>query len=300
MEESLLATYDQMIAHKTIPHSLGRDTFLEQFYPVLDFYLQLQKSEFEGQTLVLGIQGPIGIGKTTMANVIYQSLSKLGYRVASCSIDDFYLDREQRGALRSLHQANPYYRLQRGMPGTHDTNRMQEVIQSIKQRESTLLPNFDKSLYEGEGDVLPLSTYVPEALDVLLLEGWCLGLESTESEQFVSVVKKDDYATQTLKDVEGETNAHHQVLQYVAAYQSVWELVDHYTFLTPADTAHIMDWRLSQEQQLWERKGRGMNEVSTRHFIRHFIPFLFYLAEHTAKNTTGAQIIQVGKDRGFV
>ena len=170
------------------------------------------------------------------------------------------------------------------MPGTHDTNRMQEVIQSIKQRESTLLPNFDKSLYEGEGDVLPLSTYVPEALDVLLLEGWCLGLESTESEQFVSVVKKDDYATQTLKDVEGETNAHHQVLQYVAAYQS----------------AHIMDWRLSQEQQLWERKGRGMNEVSTRHFIRHFIPFLFYLAEHTAKNTTGAQIIQVGKDRGFV
>jgi D-glycerate 3-kinase len=40
---------------------------------------------------VLGIQGPQGCGKSTLAAAIEQALGDVGVRAASVSIDDFYL-----------------------------------------------------------------------------------------------------------------------------------------------------------------------------------------------------------------
>ena len=61
----------------------------------------------------------------------------------------------------------------RGVPGTHDTKVLSEVLTGVSAGSARIgLPRFDKGLDDCV-DSLPL-----ESVDVLILEGWCMGVKA--------------------------------------------------------------------------------------------------------------------------
>jgi D-glycerate 3-kinase len=140
--------------------------------------------------LFVAVQGPQGIGKTFLTSILHDVLTVPPHalRVAVLSIDDLYLPHD---ALSALAQAHPENKLLhgRGMPGTHDVPLGTRALRALKDInnaptaddaspvKSVTLPVFDKSLYGGEGDRLPESAgkVVCAPVDVVMLEGWCVG-----------------------------------------------------------------------------------------------------------------------------
>ena len=55
--------------------------------------------EAKGRPVIAGLCGPQGSGKSTTAGRLVQRLEASGYRVASLSLDDFYLTHAERGHL---------------------------------------------------------------------------------------------------------------------------------------------------------------------------------------------------------
>jgi D-glycerate 3-kinase len=143
--------------------------------------------------LFIGIQGPQGIGKTTLTARLASTLSKEPYslHVAKLSTDDLFLSHE---ALKDLGRQNSRNALLqgRGLPGTHDIRLGVEVLKGLREinskgesdTKSVLIPSYDKSLHDGQGDRLPKSewTKVKGGVDVVILEGWSLGFYPLSAE----------------------------------------------------------------------------------------------------------------------
>jgi D-glycerate 3-kinase len=154
----------------------------------------------QASPLFVALQGPQGSGKTSLLERVNEILAQhdedhTPHRVATLSIDDLYLPHAQLKALASAYPDNPFLR-GRGLPGTHDIPLGLSLLRSLKEinssggpnskAKSIRIPRFDKSLFDGEGDRLPESewTEVQGPLDVVLLEGWCVGFYP-QSRQYI-------------------------------------------------------------------------------------------------------------------
>lgn len=135
--------------------------------------------------LFVAVQGPQGSGKTFLTNRLQEDLSSPPHSlsVAILSIDDLYLPHDQ---LVAVAQSNPHNKLLqgRGPPGTHDVQLGTQILKQLKHinepqehggSASVQVPHFDKSLHGGEGDRAEAGTAVRSPLDVVVLEGWCVG-----------------------------------------------------------------------------------------------------------------------------
>jgi len=161
-------------------------------------YVQLRDLPSGSKTsfpIFVAIQGPQGSGKSSVTERVKEMLSEANedhasYRVATLSIDDLYLPHAQLNALASAHPDNPFLR-GRGLPGTHDIQLGLSLLRSLKdinrsRADNIRIPRFDKSLFDGKGDRLPESEWTPvqAPLDVVLLEGWCVGFYP-QSRQYI-------------------------------------------------------------------------------------------------------------------
>lgn len=146
--------------------------------------------------LFVALQGPQGSGKTVVTEHLRTLLTDNTndyydpFNVATLSIDDLYLPHAQLKALASAHPENPLLH-GRGHPGTHDIALGLSLLHSLKviNRSPTnnlRFPRFDKSLFDGEGDRLPESewTLTHGPIDIVLLEGWCVGFYP-QSRQYI-------------------------------------------------------------------------------------------------------------------
>lgn len=132
--------------------------------------------------LFVGIQGPQGSGKTHLTRSLVSELSSAPHslRLAVFSVDDLYLT---HSGLVELAQRNPGNSLWngRGQPGTHDIKLGADILRQLRDlNDSTngrmvTLPIFDKSKYNGEGDRLSEGVRVEAPVDIVILEGWCMG-----------------------------------------------------------------------------------------------------------------------------
>lgn len=66
--------------------------------------------------LLVGLNGVQGVGKTTLAAALAAALGARGVAVLVCSIDDFYLRRDEQAALAAAHPGNALVQ-HRGQPG---------------------------------------------------------------------------------------------------------------------------------------------------------------------------------------
>ncbi len=218
--------------------------------------------------LVLGINGAQGTGKSTLAELLKRQLSDdHGRRAEVLSIDDLYLTKAEREQLAK--DVHPLLGT-RGVPGTHDIRLGLSLLQQLRTLEagqSVDLPRFDKATDE-RCDKREWASVSPP-VDVLILEGWCVG----------SVAVPDEELLEPANELEAEKDTDGLWRRYVneqlkTNYAAFFAHLDGLVFLQAPGFDAIFRWRLEQEQKLRQRSGSRqsgvMNEQEIRSFIQHY------------------------------
>ncbi len=211
-----------------------------------------------GGPVVLAISGGQGSGKSTLARRIEATLRAAGLRAAACSLDDFYLTRAERADLGA--RVHPLLAT-RGVPGTHDTSLLGQVLDGLGATGTLDLPVFDK----GTDDRLTADQWrqVVTPLDVLVLEGWCLGA-GPEPEAAL---------TRPVNDLEALHDPDCRWRRYVntalaGPYRELWTRFHQLIYLAVPDMAAVVRWRTQQEQGL--PAARRMSAADVERFVEHY------------------------------
>ncbi len=217
--------------------------------------------------VVIGMCGAQGSGKSTAAAVLCELLNEQDLPAMAVSIDDFYLPRAQRAELaRTVHPLL----LTRGVPGTHDVELAQAVIESLAEGGSTRVPVFDKAT----DDRRPRQQWreVEGPLRAVILEGWCVGARPQSTEQLATPIN----ALERDEDADGRWRA------YVNAalrerYARLFARLSPLVLLQAPSFEVVLRWRTEQEHKLREklqREGgdatRVMDDAQIARFISHY------------------------------
>ena len=258
-----------MAAHK-LPADYGEDVgnvVLPLAKDLRHFHLQ------QGHPLIVGISGAQGSGKTTLALVVAEWLEReLGLATACLSLDGLYLRRSERRELsRSVH---PLLET-RGVPGTHDVARAQELLDELTAADperTVALPVFDKAL----DDRAPASQWpvVRAPVDIVLFEGWCVGARP----------QPQGSLAEPANALEAEWDRAGRWRRYVnerlkTDYAGLFRRLDLLVMLRVPSFDKVLEWRSLQERKLRERlRGPprpgagppGMTEAELERFVQHY------------------------------
>ena len=261
---------DQFIAAHRLPADYGED--------VGNIVVPLAKSLRDchlrkGHPLVVGISGAQGSGKTTLALIVAELLEReMGLAAACLSLDGLYLRKSERRELsRTVH---PLLET-RGVPGTHDVARAEELLDELTrtERERTVaLPVFDKALDDRASASQWPVVHAP--VDVVLFEGWCVGARPQPQESLAEPANA--------LEAEGDRSGGWR--RYVnerlkTDYAGLFRRLDLLVMLRVPSFEKVLEWRSLQEHKLRERlAGRprpgdrppGMTEAELEHFVRHY------------------------------
>ncbi|MDP3734609.1 MAG: hypothetical protein Q8R37_05255 [Nanoarchaeota archaeon] len=230
----------------------------------------------KNKTIIIGIQGGQGTGKTTLSRFLQHALAKASYTVQSFSLDDFYKTNKERIVLRKKYPHNAFYQIPRGLPGTHRVQLLKETLRKIKSGTPFELPLFDKSLHHAQGDVLRKTINVTKRPDFVFFEGWCLGLPAVSSTVLQAVSQQYHL---NLKNLDPTLQDHKVVLRYAKDYQPLWRFIDYWIMLKPSNTKLHTQWRYKQEQELKKRAGKGMTKTEINRFVEPYLPFTYLCYE---------------------
>jgi len=225
------------------------------------------------QTFLVGINGCQGSGKSTLADYLGTRLStEFDLNVAVLSLDDFYYSRRQRNEL--ANQVHPLLRT-RGVPGTHDMNlataTLDKLCAGASENHPVKLPRFNKFA----DNPYPQSQWpiVDRPIDVIILEGWCLGVQPQLMKDLIYPINK----LEAIKDKYGiwRSYVNQQLKQN---YQGLYQRIDHWIMLKAPSFDSVQAWRLEQEnkrQTLEEntdhkQKETFMTSTEVRNFTAYF------------------------------
>lgn len=252
----------------------------EYYARVMDFCAaQLDASGV--RPVVVGISGPQGAGKSTLAEAVAGAFGDAGVRALTCSIDDFYLTYDEQRALAERHPGNPYL-LYRGYPGTHDVALGSDVLDALRAGRPVSIPRYDKSAHGARGDRAIDSVSwraVSEKLDLVLFEGWMLG--------FTPV------ATELAPGAMAVPNA------YLARYARWHERLDAFVWLEAQTGDFIVEWRVDSERARRTRGECTLTDAEARDYIGRFMPaYELYLPGLRASQPGRATLhVVLGRDR---
>jgi len=151
------------------PAGLLQPSLLQGFaLPLLE---RLRTLAAAGERPLIALNGPVGAGKSSLARCLLERAPLVELRLAVASIDDAYLPWQER--CRAM-AGNPFG-VSRVPPGSHDTVLLIERLQEWKAGGPLVLPRFDKTLRDGQGDRCGEETLLAQAV---VLEGWLLGCRS--------------------------------------------------------------------------------------------------------------------------
>ena len=248
---------------------IGRHHLPEGFSDIIEHcYLPLaQWVEREARRfcpLVVGIGGAQGTGKSTLADFLKLSLMEHGgFSVAVLSLDDFYYTHAERHHLGTV--VHPLLAT-RGVPGTHDLEMLSTCLDQLhllQPGESMALPRFDK----GEDDRADPTTWpvVDGPVDVIVLEGWCLGATPQSPVALGQAIN----ALERIADAGGIWRRCVNE-QLAGAYAALFDRLDHLVYLRAPDFDAVRRWRLEQERKLADRHAGGMSDAEVGRFVEHF------------------------------
>ena len=220
-------------------------------------------------TLVVGINGAQGSGKTTLCSLLRVLLeSGFNLRVASFSIDDLYKTRAERIMLgQRLH---PLFTT-RGVPGTHDVEMGLQLLAELSAPDAghqVALPVFDKAI----DDRSPRSAWrmIETPVDIILFEGWCVGARPQPPEALLTPVN----ALEEDEDPQG-TWRNHVNAQLAGDYSRLFNQLDLLIMLAIPAMDCVFAWRALQERKLAVQSQQGtatklMDKAALRRFIMHY------------------------------
>ncbi len=215
---------------------------------------------------IVGINGSQGSGKSTLAGLLVLLLrAKAGLNCINLSLDDFYLNRESRQELGAA--VHPLL-CTRGVPGTHDVALALNTINRLQQPGEAAIPRFNKA----QDERIPEHAWprVQGPLDIIILEGWCLGLPAEDAAALDIPVNS----------LEAEQDSDASWRSYVntrlaGEYQQLFGLLDYLLMLRAPGFEQVYHWRLKQEEKLAERVGNTddsklMSPALIAGFIQHY------------------------------
>ncbi|NWF35494.1 hypothetical protein [Mariprofundus sp. KV] len=211
--------------------------------------------------LVIGINGAQGSGKSTMSVALAIILKHcFGHRVATLSIDDLYLRKEERNRLATT--VHPLFKT-RGVPGTHDIQLgVDTIVKLITESGDVAVPRFDKST-DDRWDETEWPCY-RTPVDILFLEGWCVATPPQPQNQLLTTVNE----LEASEDREGVWRRFaNEAL--ASDYQRLFSKIDVLLFLKVPGFDAVMQWRGRQERQTF-KAGEGMETQQLTRFIQHF------------------------------
>ncbi|MDC1139839.1 uridine kinase [Candidatus Pelagibacter sp.] len=196
------------------------------------------------KTLIIGLAGGQGSGKTTISSILSIILKKyFKLNVFIISIDDFYKTRKDR---KMLSKKKHPLLLTRGVPGTHDINLMLNFFKKVKLKnfKSLEVPRFNKSTDDRYKKSLWYK--IKSKPDVIIFEGWCVGARA----QSISQLKKPINSLEKVYDLRASWRAYVNN-QLKMKYKVLFKQLDGLLFLKAKNFNLLREWRLKQERKLW-------------------------------------------------
>lgn len=243
-----------------------------------DYYLPLAQllvaTASSANVPLVGINGGQGTGKSTLAEFLRLACADLGgLNVVAFSIDDFYLTRAERLILgKTIH---PLLQI-RGLPGTHDVELLYRCIREIRSagvNDTVRVPRFDKANDDRFPDDQWLKVLGP--VDLIILEGWCVGSRSQEPQALLTPVND----LEKHEDAEGICRAYANS-QLGGQYDSLFAELDVLIFLAAPSVEAIVRWRNEQEQKLAFMVEHQGQHLMSRTEIRRFVQLFERLTLH--------------------
>lgn len=247
---------------------------------VHDIYLPLAKiiiDKKQDQPLLVSINGAQGTGKSTLTTFIKHIIeSQLSYHVADLSLDDFYSSRSRRQQLgREVH---PLF-VTRGVPGTHDAELIESVLDALMNRQPCTAPRFDKASDER----CAKSEWVVyrEPVDVILFEGWCNHSPAQSLDELTDPVNE----LEACEDAEGiwRHYANEQLINY---HERFFRHADISIMLNAVEFDRIYAWRSLQEKKLRQAASASTSAAQQQHVmddkqLKRFIQHYERISRHT-------------------
>ncbi|MCG8313286.1 MAG: hypothetical protein MI976_08725 [Pseudomonadales bacterium] len=228
-----------------------------------------RRQQQKQSTLMIGINGPQGSGKSTTCACLEVILQHyFGLRVAVVSIDDFYLTKAQR--IANGNQIHPLL-VTRGVPGTHDIPlaiKTLHELQSQQRNTNLTIPRFNKAIDDRYS---PQDwTQVATPIDVILFEGWCVGATPESDASLLAPINRLE------RDEDAKGDWRHYVNTALAdGYHTLFGLLDHLVLFEYGDFSWVFQWRQQQEKdnaaKAKNSDTRGiMDDAALERFILHY------------------------------
>ncbi|BAQ65390.1 glycerate kinase [Geminocystis sp. NIES-3709] len=216
-----------------------------------------QKKEAKSNSLIVGILGGQGTGKTTLTKILAHIWQCLGLNSIELSLDDLYKTYQERQDLLKVDSRLIW----RGPPGTHDVSLGLDILDRFqKQTYPILIPRFDKSLYNGMGDRVAFEK-VGQG-DIIILEGWFVGMQPVSETAFINppypIISEED------KQFAFDNN------KRLKKYLSLWEKLDYFMILKPKDYRYSLKWRKEAEHKMIKQGKTGMSDMEIEQFVHYF------------------------------
>ncbi len=144
------------------------------------------------------------------------------------------------------------------------------MLDGLAGAGETALPLFDKAA----DDRAPVEAWpvIEGPVDVVLLEGWCLGARPEPAEALVAPVN----ALERERDPDGTWRAHVNAA-LAGPYRALFGRLDLFVLFTAPDFATVLAWRREQEAKLRRRlaeagqdAGRAMSDQEVEVFVQHY------------------------------
>ncbi|MEN9578787.1 MAG: hypothetical protein RJA70_1796 [Pseudomonadota bacterium] len=265
LEPLALQLFDRYSAKLRLPPAF-LDGIKTNILPVAQYLSERRNSRPEC-TLLVGVSGAQGSGKSTASFFLQQLLIEgYGNRVAVLSIDDFYLTRAERLALSE--QVHPLLKT-RGVPGTHDVELMRKCLTELRglaAHQDCSWPKFDKA--RDDRAATADSNQMVGPVDIVLLEGWCVGATAQSADQIVAPLN----SLEQNDDPEGGYRRYINE-QLAGPYRQMFAELDALVFLKVPSMDCVLSWRRKQEDKLRAERGNEhgvMSDAEVARFVMHY------------------------------
>ncbi len=258
-------------------HSLP-EGYLQQASAWFDPVVESLVKHHDGakKTIIVGVNGSQGSGKTTLSDYLSISFKERGLRSVAISIDDFYLTLQQRQHLAT--NIHPLL-ITRGVPGTHDFPLALATLNALATNKGKVtIPRFSKA----DDDRAPREKWskIEAPVDIIILEGWCVGIAPQAKHELVQPINQ----LESLHDADGKWREYVNQ-QLKSNYTALWELIDCMIMLQAPGFGCVYQWRLEQEQKLSQRHSlseqANASKIMTPEQIKYFIQHYERLTRHS-------------------